>query len=74
MVGMLSFMVNERTETFLPPESTADRLGVPVAWLRREAQAGRIPHLKAGRRILFNPELVERVLLERTAGKEASPA
>ena len=31
----------------------------------REAEAGRVPHLKAGKVFLFDPEAVERVLLER---------
>lgn len=43
----------------------ARRLRVTVKWLRDEAEAGRIPHLKAGQRLLFDPETVERVLLER---------
>ena len=30
------------------------RAGVPVAWLREQADAGHIPHLKAGTRYLFN--------------------
>lgn len=55
----------ETSESFLSLRRTATRLGVPAAWLRSEAQAGRVPHLRAGRRILFNPVAVERVLLER---------
>ena len=43
----------------------ARRLRVTVRWLRAEAEAGRVPHLKAGKVILFNPETVEKVLLER---------
>ncbi|MCE9589088.1 MAG: helix-turn-helix domain-containing protein [Planctomycetes bacterium] len=43
----------------------ARRLGVPVAWLRSEAQAGRVPHLRAGRRWLFDPDVVARVLDDR---------
>ena len=43
----------------------ARRLRVPVRWLRSEAEAGRIPHIKAERVLLFDPEAVERVLLER---------
>lgn len=46
----------------------ADRLKLPAAWLRTEAEAGRIPSLRAGRRLLFNPTAVERVLLNRAAG------
>ena len=40
-------------------------LGVPAAWLRSEAEAGRVPYLRAGRRLLFNLAEVERSLLER---------
>ncbi len=57
--------MNEHTETFLPLESTADRLGVPAAWLRAQAKAGQVPVLRTGRRLLFNVPLVERVLLQR---------
>ena len=46
----------------------ARRLRVPVAWLREEANAGRIPHLRAGPRLLFDPEIVEHELLKRARG------
>jgi len=45
----------------------ARRLRLPAAWLRAEADARRIPSLRAGRRFLFNVEAVERVLLDRAA-------
>ena len=43
----------------------ARHVRVPVRWLRAEAEANRIPHLRAGTQLLFDPETVERVLLER---------
>ena len=43
----------------------AKRLRVPVRWLRDEAEAGRVPHLKAGSQFLFDFEAVERSLLKR---------
>jgi len=43
----------------------ARRLGVRAAWLRAEANAGHLPHVKAGDRFLFDPELVESLLHER---------
>lgn len=43
----------------------ARRLRVPATWLRAEADAGRIPHLRAGRVLLFDPEVVERIVLDR---------
>lgn len=45
----------------------AKRLRLPANWLKVEAMAGRIPCLHAGRRVLFNAEAVERVLLDRAA-------
>ena len=53
------------SESFLPLKRAAVRLGVPAAWLRAEADAGRIPHLRVGRRLLVNPQAIERVLLDR---------
>lgn len=43
----------------------ATRLGVPRNWLIREIEAGRVPHLKAGRTVLLNPDLVEQALLQQ---------
>jgi len=46
----------------------ARRLRVSQAWLRNEADARRIPALKAGKaRYLFSLAVVEKVLLERAA-------
>lgn len=45
----------------------AERLKVSAAWLREEALAGRVPVLRAGRRLLFNARAVERALLDRAA-------
>jgi hypothetical protein len=58
------------TESFVPLRRAAARLGVPAAWLRAEAVAGRVPSLRVGRRLLMNPEAVERVLLERAQHEE----
>jgi hypothetical protein len=51
----------------------ARRLRVPVKWLQAEAEAGRIPHLKAGRAILVDPDLVEQVLLQRVRDGQGAP-
>ena len=45
----------------------AGRLGVPAKWLREEAEAGRVPHLRAGEQLLFDPSAVERALRKRAA-------
>lgn len=41
------------------------RFGLSAAWLKSEAEAGRIPCLKAGRRMLFDADAVEAVLIQR---------
>jgi hypothetical protein len=48
-----------------PLRTAAQLLSVPVAWLRGEADAGRVPCLRAGSAYLFDLDLVERLLLER---------
>jgi hypothetical protein len=49
----------------VPLRTVARRLGLPLAWLRAEADAGRIPVLHAGRAYLCDPDAVEAALLER---------
>jgi hypothetical protein len=51
-------------ETFVPAYSASLRLGVPTAWLVREASAGRVPFLRVGKRMLFNLALVEKCLID----------
>ena len=63
-----------QSEPFLPLRQTAVRLGVPAAWLRAEANAGRVPCLRAGRRLLLNPEAVEAALLARAKEKAVARA
>ena len=40
-------------------------IGVPVRWLRAEAEAGRIPSLKAENVFLFDPNVVINLLAKR---------
>lgn len=61
-------MINEPRLLHIGPMARLLRL--QVAWLRAEAEAGRIPHLKAGNSLLFDAETVERVLLERARKTE----
>ena len=56
---------NKTSGSFLPVAHAASRLGVPAKWLRAEAAAGRVPCLRAGRRLLMNPQAVEAALLAR---------
>jgi hypothetical protein len=41
------------------------RFGLSIAWLKAEAEAGRLPCFKAGRKLLFDLEAVEKSLLQR---------
>lgn len=58
-------MVIDSKLKLLPVGPMSRMLHVPMKWLKAEAQAGRLPHIKAGNVFLFNPETVEAVLLER---------
>ncbi len=53
------------SKSFVPLDRAAAHLGVPAAWLKAEAKAGRVPHLKAGRRMLFHLGTVEQSLQVR---------
>ena len=59
--------MNPRTEScpFKPVRVAARHLGVPIAWLEREAKLNRIPAVRAGRRWLIHLEKTEQRLLER---------
>jgi hypothetical protein len=43
----------------------SDRLGISVPWLKREADAGRLPCLRVGRSRMFDLAAVLKVLAER---------
>jgi len=43
----------------------AERTGLPVAWLRREADAGRLPCIRAGRLRMFDLVAVLKALAVR---------
>ena len=55
--------MNDRT--FIPLHILSQRLGLPAAWLKAEAEAGRIPSLRTARRLMFNAEEVEQALKDR---------
>ena len=61
-------MDTEQTK-LLPLFAMARRLHVPNKWLRAEAESGRIPCLIANRQILFNPAIVEPLIVERASGQ-----
>jgi len=65
---------NEPTPAPLTLAEMARRLGVQSTWLRKEASAGRLPHIDAGTTMLFHPETVKRLLLERTKSEQGRHA
>ena len=60
-------MATETTLVSLP--GLARHFNLPAPWLKAETEAGRLPHLRAGDRYLFDPALVEQVLLERVRAR-----
>ena len=54
---------------FIPLRAAAEKLGVPMTFLRVEALAGRVPVLRAGRRLLFNVVSAREALVATAAGE-----
>lgn len=61
-----------RQSDIVPIEILARQLKVSRAFLHRETKAGRIPYLRAGKQIRYNPSAVRTALAEQatTSGKE----
>ena len=56
---------------YIPLRQLARDTGLPVAWLKAEAEAGRIPSLRVGRRLLFDSKVVKRTLRQRAKRQRA---
>lgn len=56
----------------LPLAHMAHRLQVTAKWLRSEADAGRVPHVRADRVLLFHAETVEAILVKRATSTNES--
>lgn len=59
---------------YLNLRQLARTTSLPMAWLKREADAGRIPCLKAGRSRMFDLDRVRIALQERSNTKRVSDA
>ncbi len=59
--------MSDKDPEFIPVREAAERLGVPMSFLRAEALAGRIPFLRAGGRMLFDLQSTHRAIVERVA-------
>jgi hypothetical protein len=64
----------EREPTFMSASSVAARLGLPKTWVKSEAEAGRIPCVRAAGRMLFSVAMVERALTERAGADKPEAA
>ena len=51
--------------TFVPIRRAAVALGVPLAWLKREAESGGVPAVRAGRQWLVHMDRARAVLAKR---------
>lgn len=56
-----------QTRKFISANELARLTGLSAAWLKREAKEKRLPHIREGRRYMFNAEAVENALLQRAA-------
>ncbi len=54
---------NDSAAALVSLPEMAERLGVPPLWLREQAEAGRVPHLKVGRKLMFAPATAEAAVL-----------
>jgi excisionase family DNA binding protein len=59
-------MENGSTQLVSLP-ALAQALNLPESWIKGEADAGRIPHLRIGKRYRFSLEAVVRTLADRAA-------
>ena len=55
------------TNSLYTVRELATKLRLPVGWLKTEAQASRLPHLKVGRKLWFNLSAVEEALSKRAS-------
>lgn len=68
-MSIMAEMIVDANASVQPVSAVARRLNVPVRWLREQVELGRIPGLRAGSQLLVVPEVVERILRDRAAGK-----
>lgn len=52
------------SERLVDAQAVADRLGVPVSWVRESTRSGAIPHVRLGRYVRFDLADVDRWLGE----------
>jgi len=65
----LAMIVGMENKTFISLQELSRRLGLPVAWLRAEAKARRIPSLRTARRLMFKIAEVESAIATQSRAK-----
>ncbi|MGA2091848.1 MAG: hypothetical protein ABSH16_00375 [Sedimentisphaerales bacterium] len=64
--------MNDSGHRLMTCGAMARRLGVRAKWLRAEAEAGRLPHVRAEDTLLFEPETVFSILVKRAQGDKTN--
>ena len=59
--------MNTKTHSFVSLEALAQTLGLPLTWLKAQADGGQIPCLIVSGRRVFDRDLVKQTLLKRMA-------
>ena len=59
-------------EPFITVAELSERTDLPIAWLKREAEAGRLPCIHAGDRIRYDFASVRIALLNNYGKKDAT--
>jgi len=54
--GVQQLLTERQAPTLIDAGQAAAMLGVPESWVRQEARRGRLPHIKFGRYVRFEPE------------------
>ena len=57
------------SDRLVDAQAVANRLGVPVSWVREQTRSGAIPHLRLGRYVRFDLEDVDEWLQTQRAGQ-----
>jgi hypothetical protein len=64
----------DQQTTFVPIRQAAEALGVPLAWLRRQSETGRVPAVRAGKRWFVHWDRARAALAEQAeTTKESHP-
>jgi excisionase family DNA binding protein len=58
----------QRERALLDAKGASELLNVPASWVAAEARAGRIPHVRLGRYVRFEPEALRDWCRERQRG------